>query len=87
MGDGAGVRHALLPLVTTIVLVFVGYQALLFALAHELACYAPLIVVAWLSVGVLLLVVLRVLGREDWLLRAGEVAYGQGDLAEREKAG
>jgi hypothetical protein len=72
------VRHAIMLLLTTIVLIFVGYQALLSTPDHKPACYAPWIVVTWLSVGIVLLVVLRVMGRERWLLKAGEVAYGEG---------
>jgi amino acid transporter len=79
------VRHAIMPFLTTIVLMFVGYQALLSTPDHKPACYAPWIVVTWLSLGIVLLVVLRVMGRERWLLKAGEVAYGEEHDAGPEK--
>ena len=37
--------------------------------------YAPYLVAAWLAVGIGLLVAMKAVGREEWLLKAGQAAY------------
>ena len=44
------------------------------------ACYAPYFVAIWLALGIGLLVAMKLRGREEWLLNAGQAAYEQPGL-------
>lgn len=65
-------RHVILPIVSTVALVFVGYESIN-PLPSAPLKYAPIVAGAWILAGVLLLVIMNRLRRETWLLRAGEV--------------
>ena len=70
-------RHALLPLVSTLSMIYVGYKTIDPAPDpfDPPASYAPYLVAAWLGLGMLLLVAMKLAGREAWLLKAGQAAY------------
>jgi len=68
------VLHAAFPLVGTAALFFVGYSSLS-PWPPSPAGYAPWVVGIWLLLGVLVLVRMRLKGKEDWLLKAGLVAH------------
>ena len=70
-------RHFLLPLVSTAAMLYGGYKTLDPAPDpfDPPACYAPYLVLIWLAIGIGLLVVMKMRGREDWLLKAGQAAY------------
>jgi amino acid transporter len=67
------ILHAVFPLLGTVALIFVGYSSLVPWPAPPVA-YAPWMVGIWLVVGVLVLVVMKLTGREQWMLKAGSVA-------------
>ena len=45
------------------------------------ASYAPYLVIVWLAIGVGLLVAMKLAGREEWLLKAGQAAYEHAEPA------
>lgn len=63
--------HLLVPIVSTVGLIAVGYKSLNPAPSYP-NNYAFPIVVGWFVIGVVILMVMRARGREEWLLRAGE---------------
>ena len=67
------ILHALFPLISTLAVLWVAYKSIIPLPPAPLA-YAPAIVAAWLLAGVTVLIVSKGLGREDWLLEAGEAA-------------
>jgi amino acid transporter len=82
-GEFSIFRHALLPLVSSLGMIYVGFKTVYPApdpFAPP-ACYAPYLVGAWLVLGILLLVAMKLAGREDWLLRAGQAAYERPNAA------
>ncbi len=66
------VLHAIFPLLGTLALFFVAYSSLTPWPSPPLA-YAPRVVVIWLAVGLLLLLAMKLGGKEDWLIKAGQV--------------
>jgi amino acid transporter len=66
-------RHVILPIVSTVALIFVGYESINPLPAAPLR-YAPLVAGAWIVAGVLLVIVMNRLHREPRLLRIGYVA-------------
>lgn len=66
-------RHVILPIVSTVALIFVGYESINPLPAAPLR-YAAIVAGAWILAGVLLLIVMNRLHREPWLLRAGDAA-------------
>jgi amino acid transporter len=70
--------HAFFPLLGTVALVFVGYNSLTPWPAPPVA-YAPWIVGVWLVLGVLILLVMKLRGQEEWMVKAGRVMHGQID--------
>jgi amino acid transporter len=66
------VLHAVFPLLSTIVLLWVGYKSIV-PLPELPVGYAPFIVGVWLVVGVVLVWLLSRTGREEWLRKAGAV--------------
>ncbi len=66
-------RHALVPLIGTVALGFVVYYSLN-PLPPWPIKLAPLVVVGWLGVGVVMLVIMVAGGKESLLARAGEAA-------------
>ncbi|MEI7742861.1 MAG: APC family permease [Chloroflexota bacterium] len=63
--------HVVFPLLSSLVLIYAVIQSFNPAPAAPYS-YAPFIDGAWFLLGVIILVVLRSRGREDWLLNAGE---------------
>jgi hypothetical protein len=70
--------HAFFPLLGTVALIFVGYSSLTPWPAPPVA-YAPWIVGVWLVLGVLVLVVMKLRGQEEWMVKAGQVMHGKAD--------
>lgn len=63
--------HVIVPIVSSIALIAVGYYSLNPMPEYPISLAAP-IVVAWLLVGVGVIAVMVARGREDWLARAGD---------------
>ncbi len=63
--------HITLPIVSSILLLVVGYETFNPLPAAPIGL-APLFVAGWAVIGIAVLVVMRLRGREDWLQRAGE---------------
>ena len=62
--------HALFPLVSSAAVLGVAYLSVV-AWPPPPLRYAPFIVAGWLGLGVAVLVLMKTLGREQWLLQAG----------------
>jgi amino acid transporter len=69
--------HAVLPLLSSAAVLGVAYLSVVEWPAPPLR-YAPFIVLGWLCLGVAVLVLMRALGQEQWLLRAGLLAEARG---------
>jgi amino acid transporter len=65
--------HAIVPLIAIVAILLVGYYSLQ-GLAEPYV-YAPIVVAVWILIGIGVLVWARIRGEEEWLLKAGEVAY------------
>jgi amino acid transporter len=76
-GEFRPLRHALLPLVSSAAVLGVAYLSVVEWPPPPLR-YAPFIVAGWLALGVAVLVVMKVRGQEQWLLRAGAAAQEAG---------
>jgi amino acid transporter len=61
------VLHALFPLLSTVAVLWVAYKSVVPPPPGPIA-YAPIIVGLWLTIGVMVLLVCKGLGRERWLL-------------------
>jgi amino acid transporter len=72
--------HVVLPLVSTVLLVYIGYKSLV-PLPAKPVGWAPVVAAAWAMIGVALLVVMRMRGRERWLLSAGRAMNDPADEA------
>lgn len=78
--------HTVVPVVTTVALVFVQYKASL-PLPAEPIRYGLIVFAGWFLLGLVALLVMRVRGREDWLLKAGMAAeLGAEDTSSRSSA-
>jgi amino acid transporter len=77
-------RHAVLPLLSSLGMLYVGFKTVYPAPDHydPPVNYAPYLVGAWLLLGIGLLVVMKLAGRESWLLKAGQAAYENPNAAE-----
>ena len=65
--------HVIIPVISCLAILAVGYYSLQgLAFPFNLA---PLFVIVWVVVGLAVLAYARSKGNEDWLLKAGEVAY------------
>ena len=62
--------HAFFPLVSTLAVFGVAYLSVV-AWPPPPLRYAPFIVIGWLGLGVAVLVLMKALGHEQWLLLAG----------------
>ncbi|ORA39198.1 hypothetical protein BST13_02730 [Mycobacterium aquaticum] len=65
------VVHVILPVVSTVALLAVGYFSVV-PLPEKPIGWAPVAVGVWALVGILILVVMRALKHEEWLKRAGD---------------
>ncbi len=70
--------HAVFPFVGTTALLFVGYNSLTPWPAPPTG-YAPWVVGVWLLLGLLVLIVMKLRGKEDWLAEAGRIAHERAD--------
>jgi amino acid transporter len=62
--------HLAMPVVSTLILLFVGYKTL-FPLPTGINGWAPVVAVAWIAIGLVLVVVLSRNGKAVWMDRAG----------------
>jgi amino acid transporter len=66
--------NAIFPIACTIALIWVGYKSVV-PLPAAPVKYAPFVVAGWLVAGLVLMWALSRRGREDWLIKASEIAY------------
>ncbi|HEY3947310.1 MAG TPA: APC family permease [Solirubrobacteraceae bacterium] len=67
------VLHLLFPLVVTAALIFVQYKSVV-PLPPAPTKYGLWVFIGWAVVGVVVLIAMRLAGKEDWLIHAGEAA-------------
>ena len=65
--------HALFPLISSVAILWVAYKSVVPLPAAPIS-YAPTIVAGWFVAGVFVLIVMKLIGQEQWLLRAGSAA-------------
>jgi amino acid transporter len=65
--------HLVIPLISTGAILVVGYQSL--QGLSGIYSWAPWAVLGWLVLGIVILAYARARGHEDWLIKAGEVAF------------
>jgi energy-coupling factor transporter transmembrane protein EcfT len=65
--------HVVVPLISTAAIIAVGYESL--QGLSGLFFWTPWVVLGWIVVGVIILMVMRLRGNEQWLFKAGVVAY------------
>jgi amino acid transporter len=70
--------NAVLPVVSTLLLIYIGYKSLV-PLPAKPVGWAPVVAGVWALIGVALLVVMRVRGKEQWLLTAGQAMNDPGE--------
>ena len=75
------VLHAIFPLLGTLALFFVAYSSLTPWPPPPIG-YTPWVVVIWLALGLMVLLVMKLAGKEDWLAKAGGVAQERVETAE-----
>jgi amino acid transporter len=63
------ILHFVFPVVSTAVLLFAIYKSFPLTSPFDVA---PVVAAAWLVIGIVILVALRMRGREDWLDKAGQ---------------
>ncbi len=73
------ILHAACPLLGTAALFFVGYNSL-FPWPAPPVGYAPWIVGVWLGLGILILVIMKLTGNEQWISSAGQIAREHEDV-------
>ena len=78
------VLHVIFPLVGTVALFFVAYSSLRPWPPPPIG-YTPLVVAIWLALGLLVLFVMKLAGKEDWLIKAGHVTQERVETAEESR--
>jgi amino acid transporter len=76
-GEFNVVLHAIIPLVSTAALVWVGYKSIESLNITDPQVYldwTPIVTASWFLIGLVLLAIFRLRGHEGWLLRASEAA-------------
>ncbi len=68
-------RHVALPLLTTVALLYVGWQTFTNPAPEGRGAWALPIFLVWAAIGLAILALMRSRGREGWLLRAGEEVH------------
>ena len=68
------VLHLLFPLVVTAALILVRVQVRGSTSPRSYSSYGLWVFVGWAVVGFVLLIAMRLAGKEDWLIHAGEAA-------------
>jgi amino acid transporter len=79
--DFSVVLHAIFPAVGTVAMFFVAYHSLRPWPPPPLA-YTPWVVAIWLALGLLVLLAMKVGGKEEWLAKAGRIARERVETAE-----
>ena len=84
-GEFNPLLHFLIPLGSSVALGWVFYENV--ASLHPFDPntyfdYSPLMVIIWTAVGIGVLVVMHLRGKEDWLFKAGEAAHERPETAE-----
>lgn len=75
------VLHAVFPLLGTLALFFVAFSSLRPWPPSPIG-YTPLVVAIWLALGMVVLLVMKLVGKEDWLIEAGRVVEERVETAE-----
>lgn len=75
------ILHVIFPLVGTLALFFVAYSSLTPWPPPPIG-YTPWVVIIWLALGLLVLLVMNLTGKEDWIGQAGRVAEERVETAE-----
>jgi amino acid transporter len=75
------VLHAIFPLLGTLALFFVVFSSLRPWPPPPIG-YTPLVVATWLALGLLILLAMKIAGKEDWLINAGRIAQERVETAE-----
>ena len=75
--------HGIFPVACTLALIWVGYKSIIPLPAAPVE-YAPFVVLGWLVAGVILVWAVSRNGREEWLIKASEVAYERTPTPEEE---
>jgi len=75
------VLHAIFPLLGTLALFFVAFNSLR-PLPPPPIRYTPWVLAIWLALGLLVLLVMKLAGKEDWLIKAGRIAQERVETAE-----
>ena len=75
--------HGIFPVACTLALIWVGYKSIIPLPAAPVE-YAPFVVLGWLVAGVILVWAVSRTGREEWLIKASEVAYERTPTPEEE---
>jgi amino acid transporter len=65
--------HGVLPVAATIAFLWIGYTNIWPVPAYPVN-WSPYLVGGWILLGIIVLVVLNRLGKEEWLLQAGKAA-------------
>lgn len=66
--------HFLFPVLSSVAVLWVAYKSIV-PLPEPPLTYAPIVVGGWLIIGVAVLLVMKALGREQWLLKAGAFSH------------
>ena len=74
-GEYSPLTHLVIPVVSSLLLLFVGYKTL-FPLPSGVAAFAPIVAIAWLLIGVIIVVVLSARGRLNVLRGAASAMTG-----------
>ena len=74
---------AVFPIACTLALIWVGYKSIVPLPAAPVE-YAPFVVAGWLAAGLVLVWALSRTGRENWLVKASEIAYERPPTPEEE---
>jgi amino acid transporter len=75
------VLHAIFPLLGTVALFFVAFNSLR-PLPPPPIRYTPWVLAIWLALGLLVLLVMKFSGKEDWLINAGRTTQERVETAE-----
>jgi amino acid transporter len=70
--------HLVVPIISTVILLYVGYKTVS-PLPTGVNKWAPLVAVAWVVAGLVVVLVLSKTGRHTWMTRAGEAVAGSED--------
>jgi amino acid transporter len=72
------IKHFIFPVGTSLVLIYSIYAAFV-PLPAAPNNWTPLVAAAWLVLGIIILVVMKAVGKQDWLARAAAIVAEQED--------